>query len=325
MFRNKLNYWRRIFKVYLTKTQSYLDFWHEDPKATHDINPRKLGKYYMTFVDKADYEGPRDKNGVILFEYHSNIGIQYNPVAIAQYGLGHFNRFLETGNNKNLKEAKAQADWLVENLEKNDKDLPVWKHHFEWQYKKLLPSGWYSGLSQGSGISLLVRVYKETNEEKYLKAAKNAFISMNTDIKEGGVKFIDNQGNIWIEEYIIHPPTHILNGFLWAIWGLWDLHLVTGENPPKNLFERCIKTLKENLSRYDAGYWSLYDLSKQKMKMLASPFYHKLHIAQLEATHKLTGENIFKRYQKRFQKYQNSWFKRKKAFIYKAIFKLIYF
>ena len=325
MIKDKLNYWRRIFKVYLTKTPSYLNFWHEEPAAASDITPEKLGKYYMTFADKTAYKGPKDKDGVILFDYHSNIGIQYNPVAIAQYGLGHINQYLKTGDAQNLKEAKIQADWLIRNLEENEKGIPVWKHNFEWHYKKLLQPGWYSALSQGSGISLLVRIYKETNEEKYLETAKEAFRALNTDVEKGGVKFVDDEGNVWVEEYIIHPPTHILNGFLWTIWGIWDLYLVTGEKASKSLFEACVETLKKNLHRYNANYWSLYDLSKQKMKMLASPFYHKLHIAQLEATYKLTGEDIFRKYQELFQKYQKNWFKRKKALIYKAIFKVIYF
>ena len=48
----KLSYLKRIFKVYLTNTKSYLNFWHEDPKATDEINSKRIGLYYMTFDDK---------------------------------------------------------------------------------------------------------------------------------------------------------------------------------------------------------------------------------------------------------------------------------
>ena len=168
-------------------------------------------------------------------------------------------------------------------------------------------------------------MYKATGEEKYMKTAEKAFRALEIDIDEGGVQYVDNEGNTWLEEYITNPPTHILNGFIWALWGVWDFYLVTDEKRVKNLFESCIKTIKSNLKQYDVGYWSLYDLSQQKMKMLASPFYHKLHIAQLDATYQLTGEETFKEYKEKFREYQNSWFKRTRALIYKAVFKLIYF
>ena len=40
------------------------------------------------------------------------------------------------------------------------------------------------------------------------------------DIDEGGVVYADEDGHTWFEEYIVSPPTHILNGFIWASWGV---------------------------------------------------------------------------------------------------------
>lgn len=328
----RLNYLRRIFKVYLTKDKGYLGFWHETPAISANIIKDSLGPYYQTFEDKANYQGPKDKDGVILFDYYFDIGRQYNPLAIAQYGLGHFNQKIIKSREHKTKEseehfkiAQAQADWLVKNLEQNDRGIWVWKHKFPWHYKKWLPVGWYSAHSQGAGISLLARMYKETGKEIYLETAKKAFVSLNTIIEDGGVKYIDKKGNVWLEEYIIDPPTHVLNGFLWALWGVWDYYLLTRENSAMELWKSCIKTLKENLSCYDAGFWSLYDLSEQKMKMLASPFYHRLHIVQLKITYILSGEDIFKNYADKFENYEKSWWRRNLALIYKMIFKIFYF
>ena len=41
--------------------------------------------------------------------------------------------------------------------------------------------------------------------------------------------FTDEHGNLWFEEYIVSPPTHILNGFMWAAWGVYDYFLATGD------------------------------------------------------------------------------------------------
>lgn len=325
MIRDRINYFRRIFKVYLTPDKGYLSFWHEQPAVSERILSDSLGPYYMTFEDKAAYEGPKDEHGVILFDYYFDIGRQYNPLAVAQYGLGHYNLFLKTGNRSHLGIAKTQGDWLVENLEPNTKGLRVWKHKFRWHYKQYLAPGWYSAHSQGTGISLLGRLYKETGEKKYLEAAKSAFESLDVRMSAGGVKFVDEHGNIWLEEYLIDHPTHILNGFLWALWGVWDYYLLTGDARGSRLFGECIKTLRENLPRYDAKFWSLYDLSQQSMQMLASPFYHKLHIVQLRATFLITHNPIFDAYHVKFKRYAERRWNRSRAFVYKAVFKLFYF
>lgn len=337
----RLSYWRRIFKVYFTGDKGYLSFWHEKPAVSEGINKDELGPYYQTFEDKAKYTGPKDDNGVILFDYFFDIGRQYNPLAVAQYGLGNWNLYLKTKDKKYLEIAKIQADWLVKNLEANNNGLMVWKHKFRWHYKQWLEAGWYSAHSQGTGISLLARLYKETGNKRYFEAAQKAFVALNTEIKNGGTRFIDENGNSWLEEYLVNPPTHILNGFLWALWGVYDYWLLARyaqeqevlseteglplEKQALGLWNACVLTLKNNLHKYDAGYWSLYDLSKQFLKMLASPFYHSLHIVQLKVMHILTDEEIFKQYSEKFDAYTKSWLKRKRAFAYKAIFKLIYF
>lgn len=345
---DKLNYWRRIFKVYLTRNKGYLDFWHERPEIGN-FTQEELGGYYMTFTDKAEYAGPKDERGVILFDYYGDIGRQYNPVAIAQYGLGHYNLYLETSDKRHLDVVKTQADWLVENLKSNEMGVPVWRHEFKWHYKKLLLPGWYSALSQGSGISLLSRMHKETGNKIYLETAQRAFLALNMDIKDGGVKYfdpvrnnslqgpagvpsageisngVDENGDVWLEEYLVEPPTHILNGFIWALWGVWDYYLASRDTRALGLFYDSVKTIKKNLSRYDAGFWSLYDLSRQALKMIASPFYHKLHIVQLRVMHRLTGENIFADYAEKFELYEKNFIKRKLALIYKAVFKIFYF
>lgn len=321
---NKFGYWRRIFKVYLTSKKGYLSFWHECPEVGNFV-PEELGEYYMTFSDKAEYAGPRDGRGVILFDYYGDIGRQYNPVAIAQFGLAHINLYLKNGNKMNLSEAGVHADWLVENLKDNKECVPVWKHEFKWHYKKLLLPGWYSALSQGAGVSLLLRVYLATGEEKYKETAKRAFISLATEIKNGGVKCLDENGDVWLEEYLVQPPTHILNGFIWALWGVWDYYLSFKDTRALELFYNSVRTLKKNLQRYDIGFWSLYDLSRQALKMIASPFYHKLHIVQFRVMRRLTGEDIFADYAEKFELYEKSFIRRKLALIYKAVFKIFYF
>jgi hypothetical protein len=322
--KKRLNYYRRIFGAYLTPATSQLTFWHEQP-ATSDFSAGELGPYYMTFAQKADYAGPYDANGVPMLDYLGAIGPQYNPIAIAQYGLGNFNLYLKSDDCNRRSKAVMIADWLVKNLERNPEGFWVWNHHFDFEYRTPLRAPWYSGLAQGQGISLLVRAHKETGDTRYLEAAGRAFKCMQADVKNGGVIFTDAQGHRWIEEYIVQPPTHILNGFMWASWGVYDLALSTGDASVLKVWHDSIETLKSNLNSFDAGYWSLYEHSGTRLRMMASPFYHRLHIVQLRVMAKLTGEPIFSEFANRWSLYQQSRVKRSRALVYKSVFKLCYY
>jgi len=323
--KSRINYLQRVFSAYFGQGASQLSFWHGKPEINLEAEYNKMGQYYMPFLYKTKYSGYFDKDGIPLLDYRGKVGKQYNPIAIAQYGLGHYNLYKQTKNKKNLDISIKQADWLINNLEINKYGIKTWMHHFDWEYRDTLKSPWYSALAQGNGISLLVRIYIETKDEKYFETAQQAFISLYTPIKDGGVLYIDKNNNYWLEETIVDPPTHILNGFLWTIFGIWDYYLLTNDQKVKILFNKCIKTLKDNIKFFDTGFWSLYEQSGTKMKMLASFFYHSLHIVQLKILYKITNKSIFKQYANKWGKYKNNWLYKKLALVYKIIFKLFYY
>jgi hypothetical protein len=166
--------------------KSQLTFWHEVPEVNEGFKREELGEYYMPFTAKADYSRQYDPDGIPLLNYHGVIGLQYNPIAIAQYGLGNYNLFRRTGSPERRLKFLAVADWLVAALDKNPAGLWVWNHHFDWEYRTPLTAPWYSALAQGQGISLLVRAYRETAEGIYATAAQQAFESFLTAVDGGG-------------------------------------------------------------------------------------------------------------------------------------------
>lgn len=321
----RLHYYDRIFRAYLLPGKSHLTFWHETPTENTRASYDQLGEYYMTFAEKADYRGQYDPAGVPMLDYHGQIGLQYNPIAIAQYGLGNFNAYMRTRDPERRRKFLAVSDWLCANLEQNAFGIWVWNHKFDWEYRDTLHAPWYSGLAQGQGISLLVRTHRETNDQRYLDAAQRAFESFLRSTAEGGVVFADKQRDPWIEEYLVDPPTHILNGFIWAAWGIYDCFLATGDQSASALFSRFTGTLARNLDRYDLGFWSLYEQSGTRLKMIASPFYHRLHIVQLRILQKMTGNEFFSKVAERWEAYTRSRAKRTAALCYKSAFKLCYY
>jgi len=322
---DRLQYYRRVFGAYLLPGKSQLSFWHDSAEINENASGDALGEYYMGFAEKARYDSPMDASGIPLLDYHGSIGLQHNPVAIAQWGLGNYNCFRRRAEPECRKKFLRAADWLCANLLPNRFGISVWNHNFDWEYRETLKSPWYSALAQGQGISVLVRAHAETKDTKYLDAATRAFQSFTMSTELGGVIFTDCSGDLWFQEYITSVPTHILNGFIWAAWGVYDYYLATGSQEAQWLFAAAVVTLTKNLGRYDLGFWSLYELSGTFLPMIASPFYHRLHIAQLRVMHRLTAEKPFSEYAERWENYARSGRKRTRAVCYKSAFKLCYY
>ena len=324
-FINRLRYYERIFHAYLFSGKSHLSFWHDAPRANPNAQFDSLGEYYMGFEEKADYTGHYDEAGIPMLDYRGGIGLQYNPIAIAQWGLGNYNLFRRTGDSSRREKFLRASRWLLSRMEKNSHGVWVWNNYFDWEYRNIVRAPWYSALAQVQGISLLVRAHVETSQSEYLECARLAFNSFLVPVESGGVAYTDARGDLWFEEYIVSPPTHILNGFIWAAWGVYDYFLSTREEAAKTLFDSAATTLLNHLGHYDLGFWSLYEQSGTRMKMVASPFYHGLHIVQLRIMHALTGVHKFAEIADRWESYGRSPAKRTRALCYKSAFKLAYY
>jgi hypothetical protein len=314
-------YLARVIRVYGRRSSGPLSFWYERP----EINERAFdgtGDYYMRFAGKAAYNGPFDRSGIPLLDYQGDIGRQYNPIAIAQYGLARYNVWSVTRAAVDEVSWMSAADWLCRELRSNRFGVPVWMHDFDWPYKQLLKAPWYSGLAQGNGLSMLVRAGQATGDTRYREAADRAFESLRRDVRDGGVLVTDDRGNVWIEEYIVDRPSHILNGFMWALWGVRDYAQWSGSRDADELWQRCVSTLRSRLDEFDTGWWSLYEARDRGLEMLASRYYHALHITQLQVMSRLTGSAFYDLAARRFQDYLDKRSNRIKALTRKAVFKL---
>ena len=323
--RTHLQYLKRMFKTYFFSQNCNLTFWHENPTVNPDLSTTELSQYYMTFEDKALYPGPFDDKGVPLLDYHGQIGKQYYSIAISQYALGNYNLFKRTGNSEYFDKFLTNAQWLFDNLSVSSSGTYLWFHDFDWDYFQTLKAPWFSGLAQGQGLSVIVRAYAETGESRFEKAADQVYETLKLPIAAGGVIFRDDHGHSWIEEYIVRPPTHVLNGFIWALWGVYDYYLLTKREDARQLFASYVNTIVKNLPRYDSGFWSYYELTPQRVKCIASNFYHRLHIVQLKIMHQMTGHPDFSIYAEKWSKYRHNPVYRNLALAYKAGFKVMYY
>ncbi len=84
-----------------------------------------------------------------------------------------------------------------------------------------------------------------------------------------------------LEEAPSSPPSHILNGWIFALWGLRIWPWARRRSQPRGCTGEPVR-LRETLPRYDVGWWSRYSLFPHAFTDLAKPFYHRLHADQLE-------------------------------------------
>lgn len=275
-----------------------------------------LGPYYQDFKAAiAHFEqnnlGNFDAKGIpYLVEEDRNY---YSVVYVIQYALIQFEFIYEKNDLENREKIVLNClNWIEENAEEFHGCI-VWRSEANHHYH--LDKGWISSMYQGQAISLFLRAYQHFNEVKYLDLTHRIFPFFDIEFKDGGVKRIDENGFLWYEEYPTDPPSFVLNGFVYTIFGILDYYRVTGDEKAKKLYDECIKTLVANVKKYDRFYWTVYDQLKLE---LVSYYYQKnVHIPLMQILFELTGEKIFKDLNVKWTKQLNNP-------IYKLLVKVMY-
>jgi hypothetical protein len=145
-----------------------------------------------------------------------------------------------------------------------------------WEYYFAFGGGrppWVSGLSQGTGIQSIARVaQREGREEEVLPIAKQALGVFRTQTPEG-VRVPAPDG----AEYALYsfaPNLHVINGFVQAVVGLYDLGRITGDPEARALYEEGERVARRELPTFDTGAWSLY--SRGDVQRESDLSYHQL-------------------------------------------------
>ena len=240
------------------------------PLGPH-IAPGELGGYYSDLRHKARHTVAGMPSG--------GFG-ESAPwvIPIAQAALGFWDLRIE---GKNVdRDFLLLADWLMDHRQPGAGGV-VWRAEFEVPKYGLAP-GWISAMGQSQAISVLLRANLLTGVDDYLAAAREALPALCLPVTEGGTQnSID--GVPVLEEYPTAEPSAILNGWIFALFGLHELAIATDDREARELFERSASGLVALLPRYDIGWWSLYSLHDHGRPDLAKPFYQRLHPVLLEA------------------------------------------
>jgi len=194
---------------------------------------------------------------------------------------------ISLSNEEHLRMFFHGANWFLKNQDKNGgwPSLVVFnKDRKKYPKAEEIPAGWYGAMCQGQAISVLVRAFLNSGDQKYLAAAEKAVGVFNVSSIEGGVRAVFMDKHVWYEEYPTNPPTFILNGFMYSLLGLYDLKTVKQGTGAKQLYESGLESLQALLPLYDSGSGTFYDLRHFTMKSApkgARWDYHSTHINQL--------------------------------------------
>lgn len=206
-----------------------------------------------------------------------------NPVSMCLYALGEHSRALaeDRPDHDRFGAFLTQASWLRTHQDGEG----------GWRYPVPVPRygvgpGWYSGMAQGMAASTLLRAHDLTGERSYLDSADGAVEVLLRPVDRGGCADYDERGRPFLEECPASPPSRVLNGALFALFGLIEHQHRTGGSAHLAVQDR----LAAELAGFDLGYWSRYDL---RWSWPASVNYHALHVSLLAATAGLTGMPVF--------------------------------
>jgi hypothetical protein len=271
-------------------------------RVGHVSTSETLGAYYIDMrpavVHYTDdlYGGSFDEKGVPMNA--GSDGPHYFPVTIAQYGFMLHADWLETGSADTMATLEHCLA-VLEQLKTEDGQQCVWWHqHYEEKYGIEPP--WASAMAQGEVISLYLRLWQALERPSLLETARKAYRFMQVPVEQGGVRRRDEQGNLWLEEYPSKEPSFVLNGFVYALFGLYDLYRVGRDEEVKQDIDACINTLVRRLRDFDSRYWSNYDLQKRE---LVRYYYQKnVHVPQLAVLEALTGHPCFGYYKERWER-----------------------
>ena len=206
------------------------------------------------------------------------------PADLAQLALGWWDCAL--GGEASASASFEAAAALLEEQGRERSGELLWTYAVPVPKYRLEPP-WCSALAQGQAASVFVRAYMRGGDERFAVAARKAIAPL-LPASTSGLVAVTPDGVV-PEEAPSDPPSLILNGWIYALWGLWDVAVGLGDRDCRAVFEDSARCLRRTLERYDVGWWSRYSLYPHPLPDLAKPFYHRLHVDQLEVLYRLLG------------------------------------
>lgn len=209
----------------------------------------------------------------------------YHPLIIAFYGIINYDQHLKEGDSLSYQRVLNQYKFFQDssNLDYFNNDTEI---GLPYRYKFAdLKSPWYSGMTQGTAISYLLRYYDLTHDQTALDLVEKLMKFMLKSVEEGGTIRHESDSLSWIEEYPNSKRSKsVLNGFVNGLIGLKEYcDFFPEDTTAKQIHDKSYAMLFETLVDFDKPNWTSYSLggkqvSKAYMRYQLSEFDHLYHI-----------------------------------------------
>jgi hypothetical protein len=273
-----------------------------DPKTGYrrsGYRPHGIGQPFVTRVEVTKRDLRLDDTAALAYIQPKSGKEVFQPVTTAQWAMGSHTHHLTTGLGVWLDLAKASAQKLLDGRVESG-DAYFFPHDFNWQGHagEELKAPWYSGMAQGEALSVFVQMAAEfPNEPRWRAAADAVFASLLvpwSDTEPSVTHVVD--GFLWFEEYACPNPYQVLNGHIFALFGVYEYWNATHDPAALELFDGAVTTALHaaELAR-SPGTGSLYCVNPEICiaNSWRSPTYHPIHIAQFRMLAEMAGEPLF--------------------------------
>ncbi len=233
------------------------------------FRPGAVHGYFNDLTGKADWTGATGLHGVPVVQTDTDAAFSF-AIVVFQWALGNWDRGLLEGDEGRRARVLNAARWAADTIDEKG----GWSC---WHALRRPTISFYSAMAQGEGLSVLARATLIDPEGPWRDTADRAYGFLMNSGAEGLTRTFD--GIVALEEYPGVAMPSVLNGWMFALNGIVDHAIVSGDERVMAQARQLAADLAHALPRFDTGYWSTYDLAGN----LASPFYHDLHVAQLDA------------------------------------------
>lgn len=243
----------------------------------------------------SSYREPLDADSVEMYVYRNDTS--YHPVSLSHRCHTFIGTYYATKDTTFLRRAERYMRKLMAVCHKEGGALYapyMMRYKLHSSAENQFEPPWYSGMAQGEMLSVLSRLYYFTDNPEYLLFAERVFESFLRP-REPGIKWtvrLDDSMYYWIEEYPHEDnPGMTLNGFVSAVYGIYEYYLVSRDDQARKVYDMSLTTLKHYLPDYlrgdEGSYYCLGHLFH------ATNAYHSLHVRQMRELYQLTGDQFF--------------------------------
>ncbi|MDR0592416.1 MAG: D-glucuronyl C5-epimerase family protein [Bifidobacteriaceae bacterium] len=277
-----------------------------DPELGYRVSgytPHDIGLPFVTRNEVTDRTLELDGDGALVYRLEQGGEPVYQPVTTLQWAIGAHTQYWLTGQSLWLDLARASAAKTLAGKIESD-GAYYYPYRYEWKsdapHFDFQPP-WYSGMAQGEALSVFTQMAREfPDQPQWREAADRTFESFLQPVSADQPWMTDVvDGFVWFEEYVDPDPFQVLNGHIFALFGLYEYAQLTGDQRALDLFDGGATTALHAMETIRVpGETSLYcvELERCVEQKWQHGDYQKIHIAQLGMLEAMTGDPAFGRW-----------------------------